>query len=446
MKRRYRYFTLMCLLASFIFPVNIDAQKQYTREDVRALFPANLKNLWINNLSGTLDGKHRVDMIIGTDGQMCKGLYMMHASGESFFFEGDNNKRELKLVEMTPDHKATGFISGHYDGTNFSGQWTNMDKSMYLNLELSNAPQTADKYKASCLNDIWYRLYSGKMNNDVVRLLVVKENKIFKLICYMDILKMVDVIPAKNRQLEMLKPNFTSPGWENNFILVDTSALQQVRIVQPSGHDFDLQAILKVADGLDFECFEYADYHTRLFVERPISTNKKFNKWIETKMTHWLEENLYDLKRIKRDQIGTKERWIQYAEGWVEIDLFTGDYISGTIYLQSSLKPNTKKIPFMYDLKQSKEMKLQDLFNKEFDVKDYFSHVIPAKKKEMTWQPEIKKWIDSEPFEYVTLKDSGLSAKTELSTIYGEKEILIPFSELEPHFKIKNLLKGLIKN
>ena len=433
---------MVCL----VLPFSMQAQAKYGRDDVRALFPNNIKNLWINNLTGTLDHKHWVDMIIGTDGKTCKGLYTMHNSGETFFFEGDDLNNELKLVELSPEFRATGFISGHYDGENFNGQWMNLDKTMYLTFELNNSRQSPIIENNTCINRCWYRIYSGKIENTLTRLMLIKENNAFKISCYMDSIILKDLIPTKNKQTELLNPSFTSGSWGNKSILIDTSELNQIKIVESVDGDFKLWSILKATDGLNFECFEYADYHSRLIIQKPVTSSKKFNKWIESKMTGWMSDNIDYLKDIKRDQIATKDRWIQFAEGWVEIDLFTGDYISGTIYLQTSLKNGTKKIPFIYDLRWGKELKLQDLFNKDFDAKDYFKHFLPAKIKEMTWKPDVRKWVDNQHFEFITLKDTGISFKTELNSIYGEKEILVPYRDVEQNLRNTNWLKGLIKN
>lgn len=428
-----------------VLPADVLAQHKYNRDDVRALFPVEIKNLWINNLTGSLDNKHWIDMVIGTDGQVCKGYYTLHNSGESFYFEGSDSKNELKLVELSPDARTTGLIFGHYDGERFNGKWMNLDKTMQLDMQLSNTIQTTTGKSTDCISDVWHRIYTGKIDEKPSRIYIVKQNSEYTITYYQDSLQLVDVIPSSNQKSEMLKPAFSSLLWGNKLILIDTAELKQIKIMEPVNNDFKLLGTLKQSDAIDFECYEYADYYSRLLIEKPVNSNKKFNKWIEGKMIDWMEDNISELKGIKRDNIATKDRWIQYAEGWIDIDLLTSDYLSGTIYLQSSLKSGTRKVPFIYDLKWSKELKLQDLFDKKFDYKDYFRHVLGARKKEISWSPEIKKWIDGQTFEFCTIKNQGFSFKTELNTIYGEQEILIPYIEIEQHLKNINLNKGLIK-
>ena len=75
--------------------------------------------------------------------------------------------------------------------------------------------------------------------------------------------------------------------------------------------------------------------------------------------------------------------------------------------------------------------------------KDYFKKVVLAKKKELKWKPEVKNWVDGQKFSYVALTDTGFSFKTDFSTIYGEKEIIIPYQELAVNLKNRSIIKEL---
>ena len=164
---------------------------------------------------------------------------------------------------------------------------------------------------------------------------------------------------------------------------------------------------------------------------------------MESKFRQWSQENISRLKSGNHDASGTTDRWIQAVDGWVEIDLFLRDLISGTIYLQSSLATGTVKIPFIYDMKSDKEVVLNDIFDNKFDHKAYFQKEIEMQKEAINWDISIKKWIANQPFTYGTLCDDGISFTTDFSTIYGEKEIVIPYTEIKQFIKNKNLLKDL---
>ncbi len=437
------FLSLLCIILTTF---SITAQHTFSRSDVRALFPANIKDLWINTLSGTLDGKHMIDMIIGTDGHICKGLYTLKNSGTTFFFEGIDNNHELKLVEMTPDFRASGFIFGRYDGHNFSGIWTNTDKSIHLPMNLSFVDGFDITQKYRCHLHNWQRIYTGKIENKSISLHISRLDELYLLNIKVDSLVTKDLFPTKDNRVEVLVLKNNIATLRNKNLVIDTADLSKVSLVNLDESGYEVASILKAEAALDFECYEYADYHSRFMVQKPVLGNKRFDTWMEKNIKDYVDESLETFRKFKPENIGTKERWIQFAEGWVEVDLFQKDIISGTIYLQSSLQAKTKKIPFIFDIKSGKELTLQDVFMKDFNAGDFFKNVISAKKKEMNWNPEIKEWVKTQLFEHVTLKLEGISFKTEFSSIYGEKEIIISFDTVAQNLKNKYLIKGTSVN
>lgn len=438
--------TILSLLISILMGLSINAQKTYSRADVRALFPVNVKDLWINNLSGTLDGKHIIDMIIGTDGHICKGLYTLRNSGTTFFFEGDDNNHQLKMVEMTPDNRASGFIFGQYDGEIFSGIWANADKSLHLPMNLSFVDGFDMNQKYHCHLHHWQRIYGGKIENKSLNIHISRLDDRFFIDVIMDSIQVKDIFPAKDNRVDVLVLKSHLGIINNKSLVIDTADLSKVSLVSLDETGYEVSSILKAEAILDFECYEYADYHSRFLVQKPILGNKKFDLWMEKNIKNYVDECLETFRTFKPENIGTKERWIQYAEGWVEVDLFQKEMISGTIYLHSSLQSNTKKIPFIFDTKSGKEITLQDLFLKDFNANDYFKNVILAKKKEVSWSTEIIEWVKNQAFNYVTLKTEGISFKTEFNTVFGEQEILIPFNTVEQNLKNKYFITGTSVN
>ena len=122
-------FCLMVLLQAGITGQHPGLPSGHSKEEVRALFPADIKNLWINYLTGTVAGCHVIDMILGTDGHTCKGLYTIRTSNTTFLIEGEDNANQLRLIEYNTDYRATGFLNGRYDGLSFTGIWENTSRN-----------------------------------------------------------------------------------------------------------------------------------------------------------------------------------------------------------------------------------------------------------------------------------------------------------------------------
>lgn len=422
----------------------IHAQFIHSKAEVRGMFPSNTRDLWINQLCGTIDNKHVVDMTIGTDGRQCKGFYTLRSSNTTFYFEGQDIEHHLKLVELNQDFRMTGFIFGKYDGEILEGQWMNSDKQMVLPMHLKLVKTFSEYSGDQCKTSHWQKIFRGKINDRHVKIQIIKDQLNFTWLVEEDRIKFKDLLPGKGTRIESFQLNYKNSVFNKKWIVLDTAALDKIDIVYLDENGYEVTTGLKEEASLKFECYEYADYRSRLECIRPVSANKKFNVWMENTLKDWMQHRLKEMETFENHDAGTRERWVISANGWVEVDLFMENMISGTVYMQDSWHNDTKKISFIYDLNAGKEMVLQDIFDSKFNSREYFRLVIPARKKEIQWNPEIKKWIDGQEFNYITLKEEGICFRTSFSTIYGEKEILIPYEQVELNLKNKNLLKDLL--
>ena len=172
MMYRLEIYIIPFLCLALCFPISltpVSGQVAYTKTDVRNMFPSNTKNLWINYLSGLIDNRHAADMIIGTDGHTCKGLYTLRSSNTTFFFDGLNQDQDLRLAEMNGESRLTGFIDGTYDGTTFDGYWQNKDKNLRFPFKFSFVNAFEDFIPDARISNQWLRNYKGTMAEKIGR-------------------------------------------------------------------------------------------------------------------------------------------------------------------------------------------------------------------------------------------------------------------------------------
>lgn len=415
-------------------------QKQYTKADVRALFPSNTKDLWINQLSGSLNQKHAVEMIIGTDGHVCKGLYTLKNSRTTFFFEGEDKNHQLSLVELNGDMRASGFIFGHYDGSSFEGKWTNTDKTIELDLNLKFSNQLDTNRHDIYSTSFWRKLYIGEIENKEVELHLIKNGASYEVITNEEGFIGIGKTLGADKKIEALAFEIPNSILSGKWIFFDTTEMDKVTIIHQNTNK--TTSVMQLNAKLDYMLYEYADYYTRLECVQPVTSNKKFNLWLEGVMKESLHENEKKIKQLNKEESSVKERWLQTVDVWVEVDFFSKDLISGTLFSQSSLKNETKKTSFIYDFKNSKLLNLQDIFSENFNSKSYFTKLIPDLRNEIHWPDEQKKWIEKQSFEFITLKNSGICFKTSFDSIFGEAEIVVDYNDVGQYLKLKDLLKN----
>lgn len=429
--------TRLVWYAVLLIPVSqVSAQKIYTKADVREMFPVNTKNLWINYLSGLVDNRHIVDMIIGTDGHTCKGLYTLRSSNTTFFFDGQDHGQTIKLAEVNDQSRLTGFIDGTYDGSTFDGVWQNKEKNLKFSMKLSfvNAFENYNPEKKVCYQ--WLRSYKGAYSEKPYTIQIKREPKRF--VCkYTDQsdYKSTRIAEVKGTRVEMFSAAFDSTFLIDKWILIDTVNLDKIDIIFPEENGHEVISSLRIDDTVEFENYEYADFKSRMECITPVTRSKRFDTWINKTFKSWLEDHIKKFRSTHSDDIGTDDRWNHTANGWVDVELYENDVISGLIYMQSSLSSKTEKIPFIYDIRYGKELKFQDIFDGKFDSKSYFGALIPEMKQVANWNENVRSWFKNQSFNTICLKENGISFSTQFNTIYGEKEIIIPYERVKQYLR-----------
>ena len=418
------------------------SQRTYTKADVREMFPPNTKNLWINYLSGTIDDKHTADMIIGTDGHTCKGLYTMRSSKTTFFFEGEEKDKQLHLAEMNDDSRFTGFLNGNYDGQKFDGQWMDKEKNIVLPVKLSFVNAFDNFTPDKKLPHQWNRIFSGIVAGKTIKLQLIKNDSVFEGILYDDMpLRKKETAMGNGSRVEMLRFDFDNSVISGKWIMLDTFNLEKADVIYPDESGLEVVTTLKAEELLEYNIYEYADYYSRLECLRPKTGSKSFDSWMNFIFKKWLDDNLIELQSIKKEDLATKDRWMQCAHGWVDVSLFDGTLISGIVYMQTSWKSETTKIPFIYDLRYGRALNLKDVFDNKFDSEEYFKILIPDLIKTNNWNPGIRSWVVNQSFNHICLKYEGIGFSTPYSTIYGEKEIIVPYTTVEQNLKPRYIFR-----
>ncbi len=413
----------------------------HTKDEVRAMFPGQTRDLWINYLSGTLAGSYNIDMIIGTDGHTCRGLYTLRSSGVTFLFEGEEQDNQLRLVEYTQEYRATGFMSGNYDGNSFRGIWENRDHNLSFEMDLHLVSSFHEYVPQRCRQDFWQRIYEGTISGQDTAVKLSREGRTVTMRIDENGKQYIGLEPLADARTETIHIDASGSVLDNKWLLADTTNFSKIDLVRLTGEEYEVIGTLRQKATLVFECFEYADINSMMECSVPKAENRKFNAWMDKQLKTWLDNSLKKIKDHDATVFGTKDRWINTASGWVETDYFSGSLVSGHIYLQSNWSKKTDKISFIFDLNEGRLLTLQDLFVGEFRADSYFKTVVSDMKKTKEWKPAVKKWADTQEFTHVSLTDEGISFTTPYNTVYGEKEILIPYDTVRQYFKRKEFLR-----
>ncbi|MBK9256131.1 MAG: hypothetical protein IPM42_11640 [Saprospiraceae bacterium] len=443
MNKPVKYLNLIIAVFLTGSAVMLNAQADDRRNEVKAMFSHDTRNLWINHLTGSIDNKHKVDFFIGTDGKECKGLYTLSSSNNTFYFEGEDTDDHIRLIEFSKSGKLCGYILGNYNGQKLDAIWTDSKKIQQLTLKADIKTEPGATSDSGCSSEDLYILYEATIDGVKVKLILNRQNGIQKISVCQDNRFFTDVINPDLIGVDFYALDF--PGTVLYKKKIKTGSFSMWDIFSDNLNLFDESQVysLKRKAAFTYECYEYADFTTRLDLVRPKIAKPGFNKWIENIFQSWLSENQKKLTSKNPDDYSGSEKWAYNVHGWVEVDYYSGDLISGTVYKQSAYEKNIQKRSFIFDINAGKELKFNDIFESDFNPFDYFDKVVNAKKKELKTNSGLRKWLDTQRFEYVTLKQNGFCFRTDFSMLYGEQEIIVSYSDLSGKLKNRTLIKEL---
>jgi hypothetical protein len=194
--------------------------------------------------------------------------------------------------------------------------------------------------------------------------------------------------------------------------------------------------------------FEYADFDFRIEWMYPAIQNASFNKWISDKIHFWKRDIKNEIQTLKKnnDGISARDRFRYEAMAWTEIACKTNDIVSGKFLIQNNWNPEVMVQTFHYDLEKNNEFDIQSLFKQEIKDNESVTKAIdtqiatlPLDEKEL-----MGTWLTPESYKYYILGEKGLIVSTGFNTIFGSKQIVIPYSELKEISRRSSVLRSLI--
>lgn len=434
---KYPYiFIFFILFCSFQAGTQHVASSTAVREEVKSMFDKKVKNVWVVLSSGKLDDIHIVDMAFGTDGKTYRGFYYLRSSGERFELEGEESDGLYTFIETNKRGKTTGFLIGAFDGQKFTGEWIPVDKSRKLPFK-TMVLESFDTYQpVLCDHKMWQAYYQGKIDNLPAHVFASKHEHDYHVYVKWNGITKTDSFNETTGNYV-----FSLSLTESHKIIFDFDAGDYL-VVENNVNNQNF--LLYKEAYAQFECFEFANFTTRLETIRPVFPNKKFVLWLDDEFNKWHEQGRKKISVHTDEAVVNHHRYTDIGYGWVEISYLDNNFISGHIFTQASWKKGTEKKSFIFDTKASKILEPASLLQESFMDPLQIDSIVTSKIKNICYNdPKLKEWVCNQPFNHITLHEKGLSFQTKFSNIFGEHEVIITYEELKPLLKNKSVLRNL---
>ena len=427
----FSFFILISLLAF--------GQTTDTEASVIKLFEKPTKIQWIKHYKGRIDDINDISIALAYDGRNCKGILRYLRSNETFYLDGKIKNNKIKLEEIDFKKRTSGYIQGQMVNDKIVGEWSNVDNTIAGKIKLEEVAEEAQT-PSHCGNNKWLRIYSGKVNNEEVELILQKD---------------VDTGVKGSIYFKTTKKSKLAIGVtiKDHFIIkiteLDGNVFGTLDLTK-EGNRNKLKGTFTNSDGLvkttpfrlvnqyGMDCVEFADYMTSYDFTFPKTKNAYFNKWIEEKVDKWVKScHAYGYKQKVKNEPNPFSRTSLRAFGWTDVHLLNDRLFSGFLTFSKTWSKKEDCISFNFDRTAGKMLELNELFIEGFDYNTFIKNYIKIKSAQLklTKKAAFNDWIDREDFPLFTIRNEGLCFSSFFNPIFGQQHILLPFEKLRPYLK-----------
>ena len=441
---------IFCIVFSLHFLSFLQAQDSVKDSPLLDFFEKPKKVQWVKHYKGRIDDLNDVAISLAFDGKNCKGELLYLRSKEIFDLVGILKKDKIILQEIDQDQNISGYLKGELKEDKLKLDWSNTTNSIGGRILLNEVAEPFN-VPTYCGDNKWIRLYKGLIGREKVELFLHKEssqavngtayfknkNKTFQVRGFIDAFDNVNLnIKDHFDQLQGKLEGTFDEKQKFNANFLDQSHSQTTC-------SFYMKNFLLVG------CIEYADYSTSYDVLYPKTQNASFNKWVEQLTEEWIKScKLYSIETKKHyTKMEPALRSAIRANVWCSVDYYSDKLISGMLTFSNTWTSEEENRVINFDLKKNVEINTEDIFKSDFDYRELLRGYLndQISKHELYKNLDYREWLSKEDFPFFTIRKDGINFSTKFNPIFGQQEVLIPYTRLKGHIRKKSIIVDFLK-
>lgn len=414
---------------------------------VAALFDQGAALQWIKFFRGRFDDVSEVVLSLGYDGSNCRGFLTYSKSQERFRLNGTLEGVVLLLEELDAKNEVSGRLTGTLQGEQLAADWTNTANTLGSRLEAQEVP-SKKMVNAPCGDNKWVNRYVARWNNGRVDMVLARVNN--------SMLNGYLWIETDNKTYSLAGKIFPDGHYEMQALLPNgrTAAHLQGSLQTPQTTECnwvgsgEKRAIkMTMRETCQVGCLEYADYSSSYDALYPRTRCETCNKTLDQRVNDWVNGCKAAVAAQKKPT-GPASRNTLRASSWYEVTCWTETLFCGYLTFSESWKNETEGQSFNFDLRSGKEITFDDLFNRNFNAKEWFAEYARKESPKMgkfAADPKFREWLSKEGFPMFTIRRDGLELSTVFHPLYGQQNLTVPYSTLKPYMRKDNPIADLVK-
>ena len=354
---------------------------------------------------GILDEVFPLEMLICGD----IGVYKMKSSSDIYKLSLETDGHTVEMIEEDSQGRNSGYISLIKSINGYSGEWKQIESAARYSFsifekgsELESSPNYITKL-------------SGVIRSRLVNIKIDHANGSVE-------------IQEKYGLQGRYKSEYTCKDDECNKVVIQPEGIigvSSVEIYKDKSGDFKMIVFtadqnreasdLQIVTQVQKKTKAYSDYRSMILAEYATFNDEDLDKYLNKVQANWIKSTSYKLRELhKADPTEiVSDRLKHQASSWIDIELWTEDFISGVQYKQYNWQAEVEATAFAYHIDKSKAVSLKDVWDNDWDI------------------TKIKGTIDNENSTWVVGRD-GLY-KIYFDRIKGVQREMYQYNDLAQH-------------
>jgi hypothetical protein len=455
---------VFCLLA-LLLPVAAMAQKKDSAKpapaaagsaplppvpdsSITALFEKGSNMLWIKRFKGRMDDVFLVDIALGYDGRNCRGYMTYVKSKTRLRLNGKLDNGVINLEERDATNALSGTIQGTFAGSKLEAGWSNAGNTVGGRLEAEEF-QTGQSMLTSCAENKWASRYITKYNGGRCDMVLVRMHN--------GGLEGFLWIEADNGRTYTVKGDMKDNGDYDMEALLPNgkmAALLQGNLKTPQnvtcnwiGNGEKRSFTFTLKDKIVYGCYDYADYKAGYDAIYPRTACIACNTWLDQQVNGWINQCKTYLA-TQNEPPTPPSRSSLRGSGWADLACWTENIFTGYLTFTESWSEQAAGKAFNFDLKSGKEINVNDLFSKGFNLKNFLEEYVRKESPKMAQfgaDVKYREWVSKQGFPLVVIRRDGLELSTVFHPVYGRQRLLVPWSDLKANLKKDSIVADFVK-
>lgn len=385
---------------------------------------------------GYFNFAHPAHMELNFNGNECSGSYTLKSSQSSFLLSGYLKDGKWLLEEQDKDGNTSAFLIAETDGKDVWGQWKNLKQDLFIPFRFSktNIPnKTAwlKKLSGTLFNQDVEIFIQKYLNDDLSGYLLLSDSKstlAFEGLC----------LKGNDQSLILYSTDVNNPYFTSIEIKTQQAATYDVKLLDNKGAvKF---TTFKKSNDYSFGLNHFADYYNLYDISYPKLNNKVFDTWVTDKINSWTKatEKHGKIQSVLNEGNHESLRFSNSMLGWVDLDYFSNNLISGSLIMQEIGNNKFEKESFLFDLKSKKLLSIDHIFS---DYKTVQKIIESEGKQNLLNQKEIKgskqlsDWVQNQSFDFMTFEHDHFVFSTKFDSVFGAQEIRLKLADLKKYIK-----------